>query len=329
MARREPGCGPPRARRRPRARQPHLHPPGARRAGRIPGGRRDRPLSRRARALRGWARAVVPAVRHRGPDPTDVDRSRPRRLSDGRRLRRGPARLPGPGRAAGRGSGASGIAPGRDRQPPHRPRGDGRRASHHPRRGRGIGTAHGHGPSAPRPMRAPSDRARMVVSVLALVLAACGHHAEPRAAVRARPHPSTTQVATRAEPSGNVYASTGVGQLSPAVAGVPARVYVPNSEAGTVDVIDPVSFRIIDHFAVGHLPQHVTPAWDLRTLYVDNDLGNSLTPIDPRTGRAGAPIPVEDPYNLYFTPDGTRAIVVAERLHRLDFRDPHTWQLIR
>jgi len=178
-------------------------------------------------------------------------------------------------------------------------------------------------------MRAPSDRARMVVSVLALVLAACGHHAEPRAAVRARPHPSTTQVATRAEPSGNVYASTGVGQLSPAVAGVPARVYVPNSEAGTVDVIDPVSFRIIDHFAVGHLPQHVTPAWDLRTLYVDNDLGNSLTPIDPRTGRAGAPIPVEDPYNLYFTPDGTKAIVVAEKLRQLDFRDPRTWKLLK
>ena len=169
----------------------------------------------------------------------------------------------------------------------------------------------------------------MVVSAFALVLAACGHHAEPRAAVRGRPHPSTTQVTTRAEPSGNVYASTGVGQLSPAVAGVPARVYVPNSEADTVDVIDPFSFRIIDHFAVGRLPQHVTPAWDLRTLYVDNDLGNSLTPIDPRTGRAGTPIPVEDPYNLYFTPDGTKAIVVAEKLRRLDFRDPRTWKLLK
>jgi len=32
------------------------------------------------------------------------------------------------------------------------------------------------------------------------------------------------------------------------------------------------------------------------------------------------------PYNLYFTPDGTRAIVVAERLQRLDFYDRHTWK---
>ena len=69
------------------------------------------------------------------------------------------------------------------------------------------------------------------------------------------------------------------------------------------------------------------PAWDLKTLYVTNDLGNSLTPIDPRTGKPGTPIPVDDPYNMYFTPDGRYAIVVAERLHRLDFRDAHTFAL--
>jgi len=27
----------------------------------------------------------------------------------------------------------------------------------------------------------------------------------------------------------------------------------------------------------------VTPSWDLRTLWVTNDTGNSLTPLDPRT----------------------------------------------
>jgi YVTN family beta-propeller protein len=125
----------------------------------------------------------------------------------------------------------------------------------------------------------------------------------------------------------NVYAHTLAGDLSPAVAGVPTRVYVPNSESNTVDVIDPTTFQVVDHFAVGRLPQHVTPSWDLKTLWVDNDEGNSLTPIDPRTGKAGSPVAVDDPYNLYFTPDGSKAIVVAERLHRLDFRDPHTWKL--
>jgi DNA-binding beta-propeller fold protein YncE len=71
------------------------------------------------------------------------------------------------------------------------------------------------------------------------------------------------------------------------------------------------------------------PAWDLRTLWVTNDLSNTLTPIDPATGRPGRPVPVADPYNLYFTPDGHQAIVVAERLRRLDFRDPHSMRLRR
>jgi DNA-binding beta-propeller fold protein YncE len=116
--------------------------------------------------------------------------------------------------------------------------------------------------------------------------------------------------------------------LSPVVAHALPYVYVPNSLSDTVDVIDQRTFKIVRHFAVGALPQHVTPAWDLRTLYVLNDQGNSVTPIDPLTGKPGAEIPVDDPYNMYFTPDGRYAIVVAERLQRLDFRDAHTMTLV-
>jgi len=126
----------------------------------------------------------------------------------------------------------------------------------------------------------------------------------------------------------NVYAADRVGELSPVVAHDPPLVYVPNSESSTVDVISQRTFKVIRRIAVGALPQHVTPSYDLRTLWVDNDVGNSLTPLDPRTGRQKAPpVPVADPYNLYFTPDGQFAIVVAERLHRLDFRDAQTMKL--
>jgi DNA-binding beta-propeller fold protein YncE len=126
----------------------------------------------------------------------------------------------------------------------------------------------------------------------------------------------------------DVYAAGRPGRLSPVVRHDPARVYVPNSESGTVDVISQRRFKVIDHFAVGRVPQHVTPSWDLKTLWVTNDESNSLTPIDPRTGRRhGRTLPVADPYNLYFTADGRRAIVVAERLRRLDFRSPHTMKL--
>ena len=130
------------------------------------------------------------------------------------------------------------------------------------------------------------------------------------------------------EEEGNVYAATRPGMLTAAARGVPYRLYVPNSESDTVDVIDPKKEEIVSSFSVGGLPQHVTPAPDMRTLYVNSNQGNSLRRIDPRTARpTGEPIPVEDPYNLYFTLDGKTAIVMAERLARLDFRDAKTMKL--
>ena len=88
---------------------------------------------------------------------------------------------------------------------------------------------------------------------------------------------------------------------------------------------------MVDKFPVGINPQHVVPSWDLKTLWVTNNAegrtDGSLTPIDPATGKAGKPIAVDDPYNMYFSPDGNSAIVVAEALKRLDFRDPQTMAL--
>jgi YVTN family beta-propeller protein len=110
------------------------------------------------------------------------------------------------------------------------------------------------------------------------------------------------------------------------LANLPWKAYVPNSLSNTVTVVDVRSRRVLTTFGVGHAPQHVVPSYDLQTLWVNNNGGNSLTPIDPHTGRPGKAVPVDDPYNLYFTPDGQSAVVVAERLRRLDFRDPHSWR---
>ena len=129
----------------------------------------------------------------------------------------------------------------------------------------------------------------------------------------------------------NLYSETAAGHLSPAVAGALPRVYVPTVESNEVYAIDPDTLKVVDRFPVGPEPQHIVPSWDLKTLWV-NDNGRrgsegSLTPIDPKTGKPGPAIPVEDPYNLYFTPDGRNAIVVAERLKQLDFRDPQEMAL--
>jgi YVTN family beta-propeller protein len=126
----------------------------------------------------------------------------------------------------------------------------------------------------------------------------------------------------------NLYSETTADKFSPAVTGDLPRVYVPNLRAGDVYVIDPAAMKVVDRFKVGIGPQHIVPSWDLRTLWVTNNAegrtDGSLTPIDPKTGKPGKPVMVDDPYNMYATPDGKSAIVVAEARKRLDFRDPKT-----
>ena len=129
----------------------------------------------------------------------------------------------------------------------------------------------------------------------------------------------------------NLYSETRSDKLSSIVAKHLSRVYVPNRSSNDVWVIDPATFKVVDKFRVGLHPQHVVPSWDLKTLWVNNNAegrnDGSVTPIDPVTGKPGKSIPVDDPYNMYFTPDGNAAIIVAEARKRLDFRDPHTMSM--
>jgi len=129
----------------------------------------------------------------------------------------------------------------------------------------------------------------------------------------------------------NLYSEIAAGKVSAAIANDPALVYVPHVTSNNVYVIDQATLKVVRKFKVGLNPQHVVPAWDLKTLWVTNNAENTtkgtLTPIDPKTGKPGKAIAVDDPYNMYFSPDGQSAIVVAEALKRLDFRDPQTFKL--
>ncbi|MGY4765733.1 YncE family protein [Kribbella sp. CWNU-51] len=122
----------------------------------------------------------------------------------------------------------------------------------------------------------------------------------------------------------DVWAADRPGRFAASVRRIPVRIYVPNSGSNTVTEIDPRTYRVIRTFPTGRQPQHVVPSWDLRLLWVNNDLGNSLTPINPATGLPGRAVAVHDPYNLYFTPDGKHAVVMASADQRLVFLDPHT-----
>ncbi|TIN20141.1 MAG: YncE family protein [Mesorhizobium sp.] len=128
----------------------------------------------------------------------------------------------------------------------------------------------------------------------------------------------------------DIYSHTTAGHMAPAAAAALPRVYVPNRSSNSVSVIDPATLKEVDRFAVGSKPQHVVPSWDLKTLWVANNgtgKNGSLTPIDPTTGKPGKQVPVYDPYNMYFIPDGSAAIIVDEALRRLDLRDRRTMAL--
>ncbi|MFG3599593.1 YVTN family beta-propeller repeat protein [Micromonospora chersina] len=131
--------------------------------------------------------------------------------------------------------------------------------------------------------------------------------------------------------AGNVYAAAGAGQLAAQVRGDRPLVYVPNTKSNDVWVIDPTTYKVVDKFPGGPEPQHVVPSYDLRTLYVASSQvpRGGLVPVDARTGRPGPFRKLDDVYNLYFTPDGKQAIVVAEAYQRLDFYDVKTWQRVR
>ena len=129
--------------------------------------------------------------------------------------------------------------------------------------------------------------------------------------------------------SNNIYSEDVANLLSPTVSKYPSYIYVPNTKSNSVTVIDPITMKVISTHQVPREPQHVVPSWDLKTLWVNSDLGNALTPIDPATGEFGKPVSVNDPYNLYFTPDGKYAVVMSEAARKIVFRDPHSMAIKR
>jgi YVTN family beta-propeller protein len=173
----------------------------------------------------------------------------------------------------------------------------------------------------------PRIAAIVTLAALALALTVTAQAPAPRGPATVATVPGMPPVVD----AQNLYSETTADKLSATVAGDLRRVYVPNLQSNDVYVIDPDTLAVVDKFRVGLNPQHVVPSWDMKTLWVANNAENtkvgSLTPIDPRTGKAGKPIAVDDPYNMYFSPDGRSAIVVAEAFKRLDFRDPATMAL--
>jgi len=169
-------------------------------------------------------------------------------------------------------------------------------------------------------IRRVSRCGRSVVTTFVIVVgAAACRTSEAQPSLESAPQPLATSPSTV-----NVYEYTGVGMESAAAKLAPARVYAPNTIDHSVSVIDPATFKVIQTIPAGRYPEHVVVGHDLQSLWIANTTGNTLIHLDPVTGAYDPPTPVTDPYNVYFTPDGTSMIVVAERFKRLDFRDAKT-----
>jgi DNA-binding beta-propeller fold protein YncE len=123
----------------------------------------------------------------------------------------------------------------------------------------------------------------------------------------------------------DVYGATHKTMMSARVAGDPALLYVPDSSGDTTTVIDQRTHKVVRVIRSGQLSQHVSPSYDLRTLYVDASGANQLVAINPRTARVEGRFAVPRPYNLYFTPDGRTAIVMVEEYNQIRFLNPHTF----
>ncbi|MGW1122046.1 YncE family protein, partial [Streptomyces tanashiensis] len=147
----------------------------------------------------------------------------------------------------------------------------------------------------------------LLAAALLTALAGCGtaNHPEGAAPVKkaapALPKPAAAPAGLPGMPPlldpHDVYAADRPNKLSPVVRDFPSRVYVPNTNSNTVSVIDPTTYQVVETIPVGVQPQHVVPSWDMKTLWVNNNRGHTLTPIDPATGVAGKPVEVHDPYN--------------------------------
>ena len=193
----------------------------------------------------------------------------------------------------------------------------------------------------------------LLAVVASVVVTGCSATAPPKAPPRPEALTSTAAPAPRASPApgrgrpsalrlpapfrhplpgmprplpGGVYAASGAGMTARSVRHDPALLYVPDSEPdGHTTVISQRTRRSVRVLPTGGLDQHVTPSWDLKTLFVEASESNHLATIDPSTGRMTGTIATDRPYNLYFTPNGRQAIVMDEQSNQIVFSDPDSF----
>ena len=96
-------------------------------------------------------------------------------------------------------------------------------------------------------------------------------------------------------------------------------LFVLNSLDATISVIDKTNWTETERIPTGKEPHHFYLTPDEKSLVVANALGDSLTMLDPKTGKVQRVIrDILDPYQLRFSPDMKWLVTAANRLNHVD-----------
>ena len=116
------------------------------------------------------------------------------------------------------------------------------------------------------------------------------------------------------------------------LAAVPARagglVFVMNSGAASISLIDMSTERVLRRIPVLREPHHWALTPDGRSLVVGDSSGNSLFFLNPQTGAVRKRITVADPYQLGFSPDGRYFTVNGLARNQIDVYDAASMKLL-
>lgn len=116
------------------------------------------------------------------------------------------------------------------------------------------------------------------------------------------------------------------------LAAIPARarglVFVMNSGAASISLIDMSTERVLRRIPVLREPHHWALTPDRRSLVVGDSSGNSLFFLNPRTGAVQKRITVADPYQLGFSPNGRYFTVNGLARNQIDIYDAASMNLL-
>jgi DNA-binding beta-propeller fold protein YncE len=116
---------------------------------------------------------------------------------------------------------------------------------------------------------------------------------------------------------------------SAAAARAQGVVFVLNSGAASISVVDMAARKEVRRIPALREPHHLVLSPDKRSLLVGDTAANEMLFLDPATGALQKRIPMSDPYQFGWSPDGQRFVAAALARNQIDVYDGKTFALVK